>query len=62
MMTRVLKLKRHNEKKEIEFELKFLRLLSTRERFELMLKKTKEMTDLLERNGHRRSFQVVKRT
>ena len=42
-MTRVLKLKRYNEKKELEFELKFLRSLSVKERFAMMVKKTKEI-------------------
>jgi hypothetical protein len=61
-MTRILKLNQHNSKKEIEFELEFLKSLSIRERFKMMLKKTKEMTDLLEKNGHRRPFEIIKRT
>jgi len=61
-MTRILKLNQHNSKKEMEFELEFLKSLSIRERFKMMLKKTKEMTDLLEKNGHRRPFEIIKRT
>lgn len=61
-MTQILKLNRHNAKKEIEFELKFLKSLSIRKRFEMMFKKTKEMVNLLEKSGHRRSFEVIKRT
>jgi hypothetical protein len=61
-MTQILKLKRHNIKKEIEFELKFLKSLSVRQRFELMFKKTKEMVILLKKHGHRRTFEIVKRT
>lgn len=57
----ILKLSRHNQKKEIEFELRFLRSLSIRERFEMMFKKTKEMMDLLRKNGHRRPFEIIKR-
>ena len=57
----ILRLKRHNINKEIEFELRYLRSLSVKERFSLMLKKTKEMLNLLERNGHRRPFEIIKR-
>lgn len=61
-MPGVLKLTRHNAKKEIEFELKFLKSLSVRERFKMMFKKTKEMVSLLEKSGHRRPFEIIKRT
>jgi hypothetical protein len=61
-MTRILKLNKHNQKKEIEFELKFLKSLSIKQRFELMFKKTKEIIDLLKKGGHRRSFTIIKRT
>lgn len=61
-MAKILKLTRHNPEKEIEFELRFLKPLSVRQRFEMMRRKTKEMLDLLEKSGHRRSFVVIKRT
>ncbi len=61
-MGRILKLQRHNTKKEIEFELKFLKSLSIEERFAMMFKKTKEMVNLLEKSGYRRPFEVIKRT
>ena len=57
----ILKLKRHNQAKEIDFELRFLRSLSVRERFEMMSKKTKEMLELLKKNGYRRPFEIIKR-
>jgi hypothetical protein len=57
----ILKLKRHNSRKEIEFELEFLKSLPLKERFRLMLKKSREMLDLLEKNGHRRPSEIVKR-
>lgn len=57
----ILKLNRHNQAKEIDFELKFLKSLSIRERFEMMSKKTKEMTALLRKNGHRKPFEIIKR-
>ena len=60
-MTSILKLKRHNSKKEIEFELKYLKSLTVKKRFEMMFKKTKEMISLLEKSGHRKPFEIIKR-
>jgi len=61
-MKSILKLNRHNPKKEIEFELKYLMSLSTKERFAMMFRKTNEMVNLLKKNGYRKSFEIVKRT
>jgi len=33
-----------------------------RERFEMMFQKTKEIVGLLEKSGHRKPFEVIKRT
>jgi len=61
-MCPVLKLKEHDEKREIEFELKFLLSLTTRQRFEMMFKKSREMKGLLEKSGHRKTLEIIKRT
>ena len=61
-MAPVLKLNRHNSKKELEFEIRYLKSLSIKQRFYLMIKKTKEIVDLLEKSGHRRPFKIIKRT
>jgi hypothetical protein len=61
-MSPILKLDNHNEEKEIEFELSWLLSLTLQERFQLMFKKTRELIELLERNGHRRPDQIIKRT
>lgn len=58
----VLKLKKANERQEIEFELDYLASLTTRQRFGMMLQKSREMALLMKRNGRRKSTQVVKRT
>ena len=60
-MSPILKLDDHNEEKEIEFELSWLLSLTLQERFQLMFKKTRELIELLERNGHRRPDQIIKR-
>jgi hypothetical protein len=61
-MATILKLDDHNEDKEIEFELSWLLSLSLQERFQLMFRKTRELIEFLERNGHRRPAQIIKRT
>ena len=57
----ILKLDKHNEEKEIEFELDYLGSLTTRQRFELMFRKTREMLSLAKRNERRNTTEVVKR-
>ena len=58
----VLKLDDHDEQKEIEFELSWLASLTLQERFQLMFQKTRELIELLEKNGHRKPTQIIKRT
>ncbi len=58
----VLKLEKDNERQEIEFELDYLASLTTRQRFQMMLQKSREMALLVKRNGRRKSTQVIKRT
>jgi hypothetical protein len=61
-MSPVLKLKNDNQKKELIFELKYLLSLTTRQRFEMMLKKSEEIKNLLGKRGLRKAFQIIKRT
>lgn len=61
-MSSILKIDRHNEKAEITFELKFQMSLTTCQRFEMMFKKTEEMKKLLEKSGHRKTFEIIRRT
>ena len=57
----ILKLDRHNEDKEIEFELDYLRSLTTSQRFEMMFRKTREMLRLLKKDGLRTTTEIIKR-
>jgi hypothetical protein len=57
----ILKLNKHNEGKEIEFELDYLTSLTTRQRFEMMFRKTREMLRLLKRNERRAVTKIIKR-
>lgn len=58
----ILKLSKHNENKEIEFELDYLESLTIQERFQMMFQKTREMLNLLNRHGNRTTTRIIKRT
>ncbi len=58
----ILKLSKHDEEREIEFELDYLASLTIQQRFQMMFKKTEEMRKLLRRDGNRRTHQIIKRT
>ena len=58
----ILKLEGHDEDKEIEFELDYLASLTTRQRFEMMFAKTREMRRLLGKtNKGKAATEVIKR-
>lgn len=59
---RVLKLSADNERKELEFELDYLSSLTFEERLQMMRKKSREMLKQMIDHGHRRSFEIIKRT
>ncbi|MCJ7728824.1 MAG: hypothetical protein MUO27_02945 [Sedimentisphaerales bacterium] len=58
----VLKLTKPDEKKEIEFELDYQLSMTTKQRFEMMFGKSRQMASLLKRNWSRKTTKVVKRT
>ncbi len=57
----ILKLEQYDEKKEIEFELRYLKSLTKNQRFLLMQKKSKEMQELMRNCGHGKSSEIIKR-
>jgi hypothetical protein len=57
----VLKTRGNNERTEIEFELDYLATLTTQQRFDMMLRKSREMAALRKRHGRRRTTQITKR-
>jgi hypothetical protein len=58
----ILKLDKHNEDKEIDFELDYLTSLTTNQRFQMMLAKTREMLSLRKKtNAHRAVTEIIKR-
>jgi len=58
----ILKLSEDDEEKEIEFELNYLASLTFEERLKMMREKSREMLRQLVEHGHRKPFEVVKRT
>ena len=58
----ILKLDKDDEEKEIEFELDYLTSLTTRQRFQLMADKTREMLSLLKKDANRKTTEIIKRT
>jgi hypothetical protein len=59
---RVLKLSADDEEKELEFELDYLSSLTFEERLKMMREKSREMLKQMIDHGHRRSFEIIKRT
>ena len=58
----ILKLDSHDEDKEIAFEVKYLSSLTTKQRFEMMFKKSDEIRSLLKSYGNRKDTEITKRT
>ena len=59
---RVLKLAVDDEEKEFEFELEYLSSLTFEERVQMMRKKSREMLKQMIDHGHRKPFEIIKRT
>ena len=61
-MGQILKLDNHDEDKEIAFEMKYLSSLTTKQRFDMMFKKSDEIRSLLKSDGNRKDTEIIKRT
>jgi len=57
----ILKLDHDDENSEIEFELRYLKSLTIKERFLLMIRKSEEMKKLTRNRGYRKSSEIIKR-
>jgi hypothetical protein len=57
----VLKLNEPDEKREIDFELNYLRSLTVRERFRAMFLKTRQIRELLGKRGYRKTVEIIER-
>ncbi len=53
---------RTEEEAELEFELDYIASLTVAERFELMLRRSREIQEMLLRYGHRKPVEIVERS
>ena len=58
---RLLKLRKLDPKRELQFELDFQSSLTTQQRFEMMFRQSNIMKEILIRNGYRKPFEIIKR-
>jgi len=58
----ILKLPQADEERELEFELNYLGSLTFEERLQMMKQKSREMLRQMVEHGHRRPFEILKRT
>ena len=61
-MPPILKLSAHDGAKELEFELNYLLSLTTRQRFEMMFRKSREIRALMKSHGNRKAPKIIKRS
>lgn len=57
----ILKLKKHDERAEIRFEIENLKKMTTEERFRMMFEKSRIIRELLIQNGHPEPIEILKR-
>jgi len=60
-MSPILKVEEDDEEKEIDFELDYQLSLSADQRFEMMFQKSKDLATMLDKNGHGKSPEIIKR-
>lgn len=58
----ILKLSQTDEERELEFELNYFASLTFEERLKMMRQKSREMLRQMVEHGHRRPFEILKRT
>ena len=61
-MAPILKLDHDDEEKELDFEIEYQLSLTTEERFQMMFQRSREIAEMLLRNGYRKPFEIIKRT
>lgn len=60
-MSSVLILENDDQDREIDFEIAYQLSLTVEQRFRMMFQKSKEIAEILVRNGHRKPFEIIKR-
>ena len=59
-MSSILKLEDDDQERELEFELEYQLSLTVKQRFRMMFQKSREMSEMLIRNGHRKPLEIIK--
>jgi len=59
---KILKLTDHDEKAEMQFESAFVKGLTVNQRFEMVEKHSRRLLEIMIRRGHRKPFEILKRT
>ena len=61
-MSPILKINSADEDKELDFELDYQLSLTTQQRFKMMFEKSRHIAELLLKHGHRKPFEIIKRS
>jgi len=62
-MTPIFKSDTDDDERELDFELEYQLSLSVEEeRFRMMFQMSREIAEMLIRNGHRKPFEIIKRS
>ena len=61
-MTPIFKSDTDDDDRELDFELEYQLSLSVEERFRMMFQRSREIAEMLIRNGHRKPFEIIKRS
>jgi hypothetical protein len=61
-MSPILKIDKDDEEKEIDFEIDYQLSLGVEQRFRMMFQKSRELAMMLEKNGHRKPSEIIKRS
>jgi len=60
-MSPILKTNLENPDQELDFELEYQLTLTVQQRFEMMFEKSRQITQMLIDNGHRKATEIIKR-
>ncbi|MBN1625992.1 MAG: hypothetical protein JW944_05660 [Deltaproteobacteria bacterium] len=61
-MSPILKIDKDDEEKEMDFEIDYQLSLDVEQRFRMMFQKSRELAMMLEKNGHRKPSEIIKRS
>jgi hypothetical protein len=58
----ILKCDSDDEDRELDFEIEYQLSLTTEQRFQMMFRRSREIAEMLLRYGHRKPFEIIKRS